>query len=616
MPGSAAARGIWAIAIALLVVAIVAVGLPYVASNLILREGIARQLSAWSGYRVTLESAPTIHVWPSFSADLDNVVLSPWDADAPPAIEAEQVHIDLSALAALTGETVFTRVRLVRPTIRLDARQGLFMLPAFSSGGKLETAIAAARGLLKKDPAKPDLGALPDGALATLEIQDGRIIRRAAPDGEDEEILTGLSATLDWPALDRAATVTANGIWHGEAVSIEGSSAEPLLLLAGGTVKTALTVNSAPLTMAFDGVASLARNAFVDGKLKLSSPSLKRMLEWVGAEAAPGDVNGPFEVSCNVSGGPSRLKFEKAQLAINGNPGMGVFDVSFGQQPIGISGTLAFKSLDLESIVAAFTQLPAGRQGTDGAVGTVKPGQFDVDLRLSAASAKAGEVALSDVAATAQVKGGLAAFDISDAKAFGGSLQFGLRVDRKWEGTAVELRLVAENIDGAAAAEKLGWPFLPHARGSSSIIIKGTGARWEEVFSNAEGSITASFGKGEIPGIDLKTLRARSAKGGFFPLSGVESSALPIDKAELKATVVNGVARIDHARATSDTTRVTVGGLVPLAGGGLALSGWIAPTDPKQANAGAGGVPKLAFFIGGSWSSPFFSPVLPGLPPG
>jgi len=281
-----------------------------------------------------------------------------------------------------------------------------------------------------------------------------------------------------------------------------------------------------------------------------------------------------------------------------------------------IAGTLPFDTIDLRSFLAAFSALTPDATGTYRTVDPNAGNQMALDLRLSASRATAGTFSLNNVAATAQVKGGLAAFDISDAKAFGGSLQFGLRVDRKWEGTAVELRLVAENIDGAAAAEKLGWPFLPHARGSSSIIIKGTGARWEEVFSNAEGSITASFGKGEIPGIDLKTLRARSAKGGFFPLSGVESSALPIDKAELKATVVNGVARIDHARATSDTTRVTVGGLVPLAGGGLALSGWIAPTDPKQANAGAGGVPKLAFFIGGSWSSPFFSPVLPGLPPG
>lgn len=614
MPGSAAARGIWAIAIALVVVAIVAIGLPYVASNLILREGIARQLSAWSGYRVTLQSAPTIHVWPSFSADLDNVVLSPWDPDAPPAIEAEQVHVDLSALAALTGETVFTRIRLVRPTIRLDGSRDLLTLPALTSGGKLETAIRVAGRLLEKNPAKPDLSALPDEPLAALEIQDGRIVQRMSRDGRDDEILTSLSATLDWPAFDRAAAVKASGIWHGEAVSVEASSAQPLLLLAGGTVQTALSVKSAPLAMSFSGLASAATNAFVDGDLKLSSPSLKRMLEWAGADAAPGDANGPFEVSCHVSGSPARLKFEKAQLTLNGNPGMGVFDISFGQRPIGVSGTLAFKTLDLQSIVAAFTQLPSGREGSDGALETAAPGQFDVDLRLSAASAAAGTIALSNVAATAQVKGGLAAFDISDAKAFDGNLQLGLRVDRKAEGTAVELRLVAENVDGAAAAAALDWPFLPHARGSSSVIIKGTGTRWEEVFATADGSISATFGKGEIPGIDLKALRARSAKGGFFPLFGVKGGNLPIEKAELKATVTNGIARIDRASAASGTTRVTLGGLVPLAGGGLALSGWIAPADQKPADAGT--VPKLGFFIGGSWNAPFFSPVLPGLPPG
>lgn len=617
MPGTAAARSIWAIALALLLIVAFALALPFIASTQIVRDGIARQLSAWSGYRVSLGAAPQIHVWPSFSADLNNVTLSPWQEGAPPAIEAEQVRVDLSALAALTGEAVFTRVRLVRPIIRVEPNGGALMFPALSSGGKLERAVEAARHLLEKDPSKPDLSSLPKGALAALEIQDGRIVRPGGAGAKDQEIMTGLAAKLDWPALARSASLSASGIWHGEAVSLEGTSTRPLLLLAGGAVQSTLSVKSAPLTLSFDGLASLADNPFVDGDLKLSSPSLKRMLDWLGTGIAPGGSIGALELACHVGGTPSRLKFERAQINIGGNPGMGAFDVALGQKPAGISGTLAFKSLDLQSLVSAFAQLPAGKDGSedaDAALDTAAPGQFDVDLRLSAASAVAGSFTLTDVAATAQVKGALAAFDVSDAKAFDGNLQFGLRVDRKGGGRAVELRIVADDIDGALASDKLDWPFLPHARGSSSIIIKGSGARWDQVFATAEGSVSANFGKGTIPGIDLDALLRKSARGGFFPLfSSGGGAQLSIDGAELKATVNGGIARIDNARVRAGTKLVSISGFVPLAGRGLALSGSLAPL-------GAGGTAKgpagRTFFIGGSWSAPFVSPVITGLPPG
>src|SRR5690606_38390753 len=95
-----------------------------------------------------------------------------------------------------------------------------------------------------------------------------------------------------------------------------------------------------------------------------------------------------------------------------------------------VTGTLAFKSLDLPSFLAAFTPLPPDPKSAETSISTSEANGFNLDLRLSAAAATAGSIKLSDIAATAQVKDGLAAFDISDAQAFGGNIQFGMRVDR------------------------------------------------------------------------------------------------------------------------------------------------------------------------------------------
>src|ERR1700755_1015604 len=118
MPAPLIRRGIWAIGAAVIVIALVVAALPLIASTRIVRDRIAWEMSAWSGFRVTIEGAPRIEVWPKFRALLPAVTLSQWTPpDAPPVIEAERVEVELSAMAALHGDVVFSTARLVRPTI-------------------------------------------------------------------------------------------------------------------------------------------------------------------------------------------------------------------------------------------------------------------------------------------------------------------------------------------------------------------------------------------------------------------------------------------------------------------------------------------------------------------
>ncbi|RUU08431.1 AsmA family protein, partial [Mesorhizobium sp. M6A.T.Ca.TU.002.02.2.1] len=149
MSSSLIRRGIWAIGVAVLVTALAVAALPLVASTRIVRDRIAWEMSAWSGFRVTIDGAPRIEVWPNFRAILADVTLSQWtETDAPPVIEAERVEVNLSAMAALRGDVVFSTARLIRPTIRVQrAANGLF-LPALPSGGRITRSIDTARAVV------------------------------------------------------------------------------------------------------------------------------------------------------------------------------------------------------------------------------------------------------------------------------------------------------------------------------------------------------------------------------------------------------------------------------------------------------------------------------------
>ena len=239
--------------------------------------------------------------------------------------------------------------------------------------------------------------------------------------------------------------------------------------------------------------------------------------------------------------------------------------------------------------------------------------RLNLDLRLSAARATAGAIQLVDVAATAQVKNGLSVFDISDASAFGGNLQASLRFDRKPDGTQAEIRLLASDVNGAAFGAAAGMTRLvPTGTGTVSVILKGPGKAWNSILENADGSISATFGPGTLTGFNLPAFLKRSEEGGFFALDDVADGNLPVDGAELKASISKGVARIDKAEANSAKAKIWLTGIVPYAGRGLALSGGV--VQPNQTAAPADGQAattptQASFFVGGTWSTPFISPI-------
>jgi AsmA protein len=386
-------------------------------------------------------------------------------------------------------------------------------------------------------------------------------------------------------------------------VKIDLASEKPLSLLAGGAAPLALNVTAPPATASFRGSAKLGPNGYLDGEAKLSTPSVRRLSEWSGARLPPVSPRGAIVFTSRIVGDAARVKFENVSLSLDENRGTGAFNVEFEPGRPQLSGSLAFDGIDLGSLLSAFT--PLTLVADDGAERADLSGALDVDLRLSAETAVAGAIKLANVAATVQVRDGLTVFDVSDATAFGGIVQAGVRFDRKPGADQAEMRLLASNVDGGALAGAAGMTRLvPIGQGTISVILKGRGASWESILEDADGSISATFGQGALAGLDLTGLLARVKQGGFFAFAEVSKGNLPVSGVELKATVADGVARIEKAEARATGHTLWLKGIVPYLGRGLALSGGVTPTV-KGAEGGS-----ASFFVGGSWSAPFISPIV------
>lgn len=612
MPSKTAKRTIWIIA-GLAVFALVFIAsIPYVASTQIVRNRIASELSAWSGYRVVLRGIPRIHVWPSFHAELADVSLQEWGRpDAPPVLRSERITIELSAIAALRGEVAFTKVALLRPVLRVSDQDGAIPLPVPPGGGRMLRAIETARVVVDANPAQPDAARMPADPLGTLEFIDGRVLR--VDDDGEHEVLSSITGRGSWPTLQRPAAVSIRAIWRGEGVAIDAGIQQPLALLAGGNSRVSVSMASSPLTGSFEGLATLSRRGFLDGIAKLSSPSLYRALEWSRADISPDAITGNASISGRLIGDAQRMKFEDVQLSFGGHPGNGLLEFSFAKSTPSLSGTLAFQSLDIGAFIGAFVQLPDEQGRWNGPIELDFARQLQLDLRLSAARATAGALELGQLAATAQINEGLAAFDISDSSAFGGAVQASLRIDRRSGTDKAEVRFLASDVDFNAfgTAAGFGTP-LPQAKATISAIVSGPADHWESMLAGGEGSISVKLGAGSVAWFDLDAFRERASTGGFFPLRDVPAGTIAFESAEFRSTVLRGVAKLDTAKIMQARQVVAFTGILPLIGQGIALSGTILPREPAATEVAATvekTLPIAAFFVGGSWKSPFVSPI-------
>jgi AsmA protein len=615
--------------VVLLLLLAVIVALPLLASSQLVGDHVAEEISEWSGYRIEFGSPPVIEVWPVLRAVIDDVSASPWRrADGRPVMTAARMEIELSALAALRGSTVFKSIRITDPVLFLPDETDSLPLPEPPDGGRPARAVAEMRLLLERDGTARGGGIERSDLLGTVDFANGRIVRRG-PGGETV-LMEGAAGRLAWPATDKPGEFRLAGKWRGEAVVVEARSSDPLALVAGGQSTLELKLDSELATTSVNGTVRLGQVPFVSADASLKSSAVARLARWTGVRLDGDPGISAFSTAARVTGEPSRLKLENATVEIDGHKGSGALELALQGGLRRLSGSLDFDSVRLDSVMAALLPMVEGRYA--GAPAPDAPGRnLELDLRLSADMARAQDLQLQDVAAAIQIKDVYAAFDILDASAFGGSIEAALRFERSsgGEGTGT-LRLRASEVDGGAFSKAIGLTRpAPVGRGSLALDLVGQGKGLAALLNGGSGLVTARFGQGALAGLDIGAFLKRVDDGGFFALAEIGNGTWPVDSIELKANITHGLMRIEKAVALSGTGSLWLSGVASPLSGGLALTGGLAPPAPASptptAAGGTGSADQDApradpaaelprFFVGGSWEEPFVSRTTPGRP--
>ncbi len=614
----------WGLAVVIaagLAAGVTGIALPFAISTDLVRDRLERDISDWTGHQVELLDNPQLGFWPVPHIELNRIsVSSRRYPDATPIVYADEMKADFSILSALSGEPSFSNFVLVRPAFTVEVfPEGTTSWS--SDEGRISQGVALAEQ--RVNGATDSSGnpvTVPADRLGEIRVENGTFawIDHGT---EMEEKVTAINGTVSWPRLNSGIRADIRGIFRGEAAALQLSSDDPLLLLSGKNAQANINLAAAPLDLTFDGMVNLSEKPFFAGTLSMASPSMRQTLQWAGTEIKPGEAIGALSLEAEIQMQNNRAMLNDLIVELEGNRGIGVLDFQEGEDGTpGISGTLAFNSLDIASFLRAFTPLPQSGEEIAEKIDTSFLHQLTLDMRLSSQSATLGPLILSNVAAAARIIEGRAVFDIGEATAYAGRVSGRIMVAESGVQGGGEVKFSARDINLAQMLEALeiGGP-LPQGTATLNIALASRYPTWATGLSDLDGKFEISIADGSIPSFDVTQFRELAASERFFGLTGISDGSFPFVSADFVANFANGLAEIDEGVITGEDAVIELTGIIPYQRGGLALVGLLKDAPPEEQETSENGETgdeqsavednSIQFFIGGSWPTPVISPI-------
>ena len=585
----------------LIVFAVFRATAPFLISSGLVRSGIEKALSDWTGYRAQIEGDPTLEFWPTPRVTLNQVNIREPTKNGKVLGHIDSLSADFSLFAALRGRAHFHEFHFLRPTIYI--RRDETGLIDWTNEGLLSKAIervetSANQGMPMRREQDADIG--------TLTIEDGTVEMADERTGNIYK-MNGINADITWPRLSRPMTAVILARLNGQDVKIDFNSTQPLLLFAGKSVDARTSFSSPLISWTYSGVSSISDFSTLAGNLDLSVPNVPSFLAWSGEHLPVANTLQNVSLNADIVAIQNGLRFNNLNFKVNDSAASGVMDLNYtaaGKPKI--SGTLAFDQMNLNPFLAAFSM----RLAADTAIDTIINGnplqRLDIDLRLSSKKAALGPFLFDDIGASLLVAGGTAKFDIGDSGFEGGGLTAHLEVtERDFDGGG-KLQISVRNADfaGLVSRMKLAGP-LPLANGSLDLSLSTSKPIWAASLGDVSGKLHFSTKAGTFRQFNISAFRVLAAQKTFFRMSDVADTAFDFDSINFDATFANGSAEVHDAKIIGRNETVTLSGLVPYRSNALALSGSLEAADTANAD----DLPLLPFFIGGTWPDPVISPV-------
>ena len=587
-----AATGLKRLSIAVAAVAAAAfatlVALSFLMPATAVRDAVDREIHAVTGLEPVLRGSISISLFPSGTVSFHNVLLGN-DPNGQAAVVADELIAHLRYFPLLAGRIEIADVTLVRPTITVD-----FLPGGQSNWSGLIQSLAHA---LEPNPDRT-------ASFSEIGIHEGTVIVHNEHAGKDAtERLEGVDFQLAWPSISRSFGANGRFVWHDEPIEASLTLSDFLAALSGDRSGLKLRLSGAPVKVAFDGAASYQPALKVEGTLSVDSPSLRDAIHWTDASKLPFGGFGRFALRAQSTIGSSAVSLSGVNVELDGNTAEGALTLATDGHR-GVQGTLAADALDLTPYVSGirvlatnehnWNQLPISLDGlTD----------FDLDLRLSAASVKIAGAQLGRTAIAANMRGGKLDLAIGEAQVFGGTAKGSLGLVGADGIATVSSRLQFVDVDLANCLGQLFGLHKLEGHGNLTLNLDGSGGSVLAVTSALNGSASLTAHGGALAGVNVEQWLRRLERR---PLSGngdFRNGRTPFDQLTVNLKVVQGVVSVDDMHVEGPAVRIAAGGQALVPTRELDLKGVATLISSATGNEFA-----LPFIVTGQWDDPVMLP--------
>jgi AsmA protein len=576
-----------AIAVAAVVAAafVTLIALSFLIPATSVRDAVKSEIHAVTGLDPMLGDDISLSLFPSASVLFRDVRFGD-GRSGEPAVTADELTARLRYFPLLAGRIEIADITLVRPTINV----------AFSADGQSNWSglISSLAHALQPDPDRT-------ASFSEIGIQDGTVV---VHDGSNAvaERLEDLNFQVAWPSISRSFGANGHFTWHDEPVEASLTLSDFLAALTGDRSGVKVRLSSAPLTLAFDGAATDQPTLKIDGTLDAEAPSLRDAMRWTGKSKLPFGGFGRFALRAQSDIGGGVVSLSNVNVELDGNTAEGALTLSNDGRMV--QGTLAADALDLTPYVSGvrllaknendWDQLPIALDGLN---------DFNLDLRLSAASIKISTAQLGRTAVAANMRDGKLDLTVGESQAFGGIAKGTLGLAGADSGVAIASHMQFLDVD---LADCLGQVFglrKLEGRGNVAVNVDGSGASVLAVTHTLNGTATLNAQSGALDGINIEQLLRRLERR---PLSGngdFRSGSTPFDQLVINLKIDQGTVSVDDMHIDGPTVKLAVAGQASVPTRDLDLKGvatLISTTSADEFD--------LPFVVQGPWDDPIMLP--------
>jgi len=576
-----------AIAAVLAAVIVVLVALSFFIPAASVRDAVAEEIHAVTGLDPVIRGDVSVSLFPSGTVTFHNVVLGDNRTGAP-GVVADELTAHLRYFPLLAGRVEIADVTLVRPTITVT-----FLPGGQTNWSRLIQSLSRA---LQPNPGRT-------ASFSEIGIHGGTVVVHKQYAGKDvTDRLDDVEFQLAWPSISRSFGANGHFVWHDEPIEASLTLGDFLAALSGEHSGVKLRLAGAPMKAAFDGAMSAQPTFKIDGTLSVESPSLRDAMRWTDASQLPFGGFGRFTLRAHRSIGGGVVSLSNVNVELDGNAAEGVITLSTDRRTV--QGTLAAEALDLTPYVSGIHLLAANERNWDQLPITLDGlADFDLDLRISAASVKVGNAQLGRTAVATNMRNGKFDVTIGESQAFDGIARGSFGLASANGGAEVTSHLQFVDVDLESCLGQVFGIRRLVGRGNLALNIEGSGSSVLAVTNTLHGTASLTAHSGAIAGINVEQLLRRLERR---PLSGngdFRSGRTPFDQLALSLKIEQGQVSVDDMHLNGPAVRLAVGGQVSVPTRDLDLKGVATLVSSETSTAF-----DLPFVVQGQWDDPIMLP--------